>query len=197
METEIEAKFINIDKEKLCQKLIEKGAILEHPEILMRRKVYDYPDKRLNKIGGWVRVRDEGDKITLTYKQTSEKTLQGTKEISIIVNDFEKTCEFLEAIGMVEKSYQETKRERWKYKGVEITIDTWPWVPTFVELEGFHEEIVKEVAKDLELDWEKAIYGSVEVIYKIYYDVSEEEINSYPIIKFTDPPDWLIKRKRE
>jgi adenylate cyclase class 2 len=197
METEIEAKFINIDKEKLCQKLIEKGAILEHPEILMRRKVYDYPDKRLNKIGGWVRVRDEGDKITLTYKQTNEKTLQGTKEISIIVNDFEKTCEFLEAIGMVEKSYQETKRERWKYKGVEITIDTWPWIPTFIELEGSNEEIVKEVAKDLELDWEKAIYGSVEAIYKIYYDVSEEEINSYPIIKFTDSPDWLLKRKRE
>jgi len=197
METEIEAKFIDIDKEKLCQKLIEKGAILEHPEILMRRKVYDYPDKRLNKIGGWVRVRDEGDKITLTYKQTNERTLQGTKEISIIVNDFEKTCEFLEAIGMVEKSYQETKRERWKYKGVEITIDTWPWIPTFVELEGSNEEIVKEVAKDLELDWEKAMYGSVEVIYQIYYDVSEEEINSYPIIKFTDPPDWLLKRKRE
>jgi len=39
--------------------------------------------------------------------------------------------------------------------------------------------------------------GSVEAIYKIYYDVSEEEINSYPIIKFTDPPDWLLKRKRE
>jgi adenylate cyclase class 2 len=197
METEIEAKFIDIDKRKLCQKLIEKGAVLEHPEILMRRKVYDYPDKRLNKIGGWVRVRDEGDKITLTYKQTNERTLQGTKEISIIVNDFEKTCKFLEAIGMVEKSYQETKRERWKYKGVEITIDTWPWIPTFVELEGSNEEIVKEVAKDLELDWEKAMYGSVEVIYKIYYDVSEEEINSYPIIKFTDPPDWLLKRKRE
>jgi adenylate cyclase class 2 len=197
METEIEAKFIDIDKEKLCQKLIEKGAVLEHPEILMRRKVYDYPDKRLNKIGGWVRVRDEGDKITLTYKQTNKKTLQGTKEISIIVNDFEKTCKFLEAIGMMEKSYQETKRERWKYKGVEITIDTWPWIPTFIELEGSNEEIVKEVAKDLELDWGKAIYGSVEVIYKIYYDVSEEEINSYPIIKFTDPPDWLLKRKRE
>jgi len=159
METEIEAKFIDIDKEKLCQKLIEKGAILEHPEILMRRKVYDYPDKRLNKIGGWVRVRDEGDKITLTYKKTSERTLQGTKEISIIVNDFEKTCEFLEAIGMMEKSYQETKRERWKYKGVEITIDTWPWIPTFIELEGSNEEIVKEVARDLELDWEKAMYG--------------------------------------
>jgi len=35
----------------------------------MVRQTYDFMDMRLNKIGGWVRVRDEGDKVTLSFKQ--------------------------------------------------------------------------------------------------------------------------------
>ena len=195
MEIEIEVKFPNIDKEALRLKLKEKGAILEHPEILMRRRVFDYPDKRLEKIGGWIRVRDERNRVTLSYKQLNERTLYGMKEIGIIVDDFDKTCFFLKAIGMVEKSYQETKREKWVYKGVEITIDTWPWIPTFVEIERTSEKILREVVKDLGLDWDKAMYGSVENIYQMHYDFTEEEIDNWKLIIFTDPPDWLLARK--
>jgi hypothetical protein len=38
METEIEAKFPDVDPDALRLTLKEKGAILVHPEILMRRK---------------------------------------------------------------------------------------------------------------------------------------------------------------
>jgi adenylate cyclase class 2 len=89
METEIEVKFPDIDQEALRSSLKEKGAILEYPEVLMRRKTFDYSDRRLNKIGGWIRVRDEGDKITLSYKQLNDRTLHGTKEIDVVVDDFE------------------------------------------------------------------------------------------------------------
>jgi len=195
METEIEAKFPDIDAEVLRLKLKKNGAILEHPEILMRRKTFDDPDRRLSKIGGWIRVRDESNKVTLSYKQLNDRSLHGTKEISIVVNNFDSACQFLKAIGLVEKSYQETKREKWIYKGVEVTIDTWPWVPTFVELEGPTEELVKEVAKDLGLDWNKAMHGSVENIYQMHYDFTDDEIDSWESITFTDPPDWLLKRK--
>ena len=195
METEIEAKFPDIDADALRSMLKEKEAILEHPEILMRRRNYDYPDRHLEKMGGWIRVRDEGDKVTLSYKQLNDRTLHGTKEINVVVDDFDKTCSFLESIGMAAKAYQETLREKWNYKGVEVTLDTWPWVPTFVELEGPTEELVKSVANDLGFDWNKAMHGSVETIYQMHYDFTEAEIDGWESITFIAPPDWLLVKK--
>ena len=162
----------------------------------MRRRNFDYDDHRLEKIGGWIRVRDEGDKVTLTYKQLSDRTLHGTKEIEVVVNDFDKTCDLLISIGMISKAYQETKREKWKFGNVEITIDTWPWVPPFIELEGPNEEDVKMSASLLGLDWNKAMHGSVETIYQMHYDFTEEEIDRWPSITFIPEPDWLLVKKK-
>lgn len=50
MQTEIEAKFTDIDSVAVRVRLKNIGAKLEHPEILMRRKVFDYPDRRLHTI---------------------------------------------------------------------------------------------------------------------------------------------------
>ena len=112
METEIEAKFLNIDPAQLRIKLQALGATQEHPEKLMKRKTFDDRDGRLNKVGGWIRLRDEGGKITLSYKQLNDRTLYGTKEITVSVDNFDATCLLLEAVGFTQKSYQETKREK-------------------------------------------------------------------------------------
>lgn len=196
MEIEIEAKFLDIDVNALREALQKNNAILVHEECLMRRKNFDHTDERLQKIGGWIRVRDEGEKTTLAYKQLVDRTLEGTKEISVVVDGFDKICDFLLAIGMDNKSYQETRRERWELDGVEVTIDTWPWIPTFVELEGGSEMNLKGVAEKLELDWSKAMYGSVETAYQACYNVSEAEVDSWETITFTSTPEWLeIRRK--
>lgn len=196
MDTEIEAKFLDIDKDRIRQALQTNGADLVHSEALMRRKNFDYPDRRLEKVGGWVRVRDEGDKVTLAYKQLIDRTIEGTREISVIVEDFDKISSLLLAIGLNNKSYQETRRERWELDGVEVTIDTWPWIPAFVELEGASEEKLRSVAQKLSLDWDKSLHGSVEVAYQAYYTVSESEVDSWETITFTPVPDWLEVRRK-
>jgi adenylate cyclase class 2 len=197
MKTEIEAKFLNIDVDKIRNKLKEIGAVLEYPERLMKRKVFDYPDKRLMKIGAWVRVRDEGDKkITLSYKKLIDRTLHGTKEITLDVSDFETMCDFLQACGFDSKSYQETKREKWILGKSEITIDTWPWIPTFIEIESETEEEIHRVSDLIGFDWSKALHGSVETAYQDLFDVTDDEIDDWEEITFTPIPDWLeIKRK--
>lgn len=196
MQTELEAKFLDIDPIALRQKLESNQAVLVHEDRLMRRRVFDYPDASLRKIGGWIRVRDEGDKITLSYKQLVERTLEGTKEITVNVDDFDRTTNLLLAIGLDQKSYQKTKRERWDLSGVEITIDTWPWIPTFVELEGISKKQLQTIAGQLGLDWNKALYGSVENAYQAYYNVTDDEIDSWESITFIPVPDWLeIRRK--
>ena len=196
MQTEVEAKFPDVNQDSLRKKLKLLGAVLEYPEILMRRKVFDYEDRRLEKIGGWVRVRDESNKITLSYKQLNDRTLHGTKEVEVTVDNFDKTCELLLAIGLKLRSYQETKREKWKLNGVEITIDTWPWVPTFVEVEAADEESVKKVVEILGFNWDQAMHGSVESIYQMHYDFSDEEIDHWESITFVPEPEWLLAKKK-
>ena len=196
MQTEIEAKFLDIKIDDLRTILRRIGAALIHEERLMRRKVFDNFSGDLRKIGGWIRVRDEGNKVTLSYKQLNDRTLHGTKEISLDVPSFEVACDFLLATGFACKSYQETRRERWELCGVDVTIDTWPWIPSFVEIEGAREEDLKNVATKLEFDWNKALHGSVETAYQAVYKVTEDEIDSWESITFSPVPDWLeIRRK--
>jgi len=197
MQTEIEAKWLNIDKEEYRNKLKQLGAELVHAERSMRRKNFDYPDNRLQKQGGWVRVRDEGDKVTMTYKQLSDRSLHGTKEVNLVIDDFESGCQLLTAIGLQSYTYQETKRESWKLGEAQIELDTWPWIPDFIEIEAPTEALVREVATKLELDWNEALHGSVETAYQAVYDVTEEEIDNWREIKFIPVPDWLQKKIRK
>lgn len=196
METEIEVKFPEINKTELKTKLAAVGAVQEHEEVLMRRSNFDYPDRALDKKGGWIRVRDEGDKVTLSYKQLQDRSLHGTKEVSLDVDSFEKSCEFLRAVGFELKVVQETRREKWVYKDVEITIDTWPWVPSFVEMESKDEKVLREVVKELGFDWDSGMHGSVETIYQMHYDFSESEIDHWESITFIPEPEWLLDRKK-
>jgi len=197
MQTEIEAKWLNIDVATLRRKLESVGATLVQPERLMTRLIYDYADMRLEKTGGWVRVRNEGDKITLSYKQLSDRTVLGTKEVSVVVDDFNATCHLLEAIGMKSNSFQETKRESWKLGGVEVELDTWPWIPSFIEIEAPSEKELQSTAEKLGLAYSEALHGSVETAYQAVYDVSEEEIDGWAEIRFVDVPAWLSLRLKQ
>ena len=196
MQTEIEAKFLDVDADAVREKLRTIGARLVYSERLMRRKNFDYPDRRLEKNGGWIRVRDEGEKVTLSYKQLLDRTITGTKEVALMVDSFDNAALFLTSIGLENKSVQETKREAWDRNGVEVVIDTWPWIPTFIEIEGETEDAVRAVAAELGFDWAQAIHGSVEIIYCKHYDVTEEEVYQWREMVLGPVPEWLEKRRR-
>lgn len=190
MNLEIEATFIEIDKANLRAKIKALGGKLFQPEILMRRVVFDTGEH------SFVRVRDEGNKIVMTYKCHHNNSLLGTEEINVAVDDYNSAIAFLEKIGLKPKSIQETYREEWELDGVEIDIDTWPWIPTYVEIEGPSTRAVEAVSAKLGFDMKDAHYGSVDEIYKLYYDVTENDINYCPEIKFTTIPDWLEAKRR-
>ena len=195
METELEAKWLNIDIEQFRLRLSEIGAKMISSERLMVRRIYDFPDSRLQDSGGWVRLRDEGYKVTLSYKQLNDRTLHGTKEVTVVVDSMENTNVFLESIGLVSKSLQETKRESWKLGDVEIELDTWPWIPSFIEIEANSEQEMKHVAEKLRLNLADALHGSVETAYQAVFDVSEEEIIGMKNIQFSEVPDWLEEKR--
>jgi adenylate cyclase class 2 len=197
MPSEIEAKFLNIDRDTFRTRLKSVGAKCTQPDRLTKRITMDFPDQRLRRAAnGWVRLRDEGDKITLTYKQLNDRSIDGMRETEIIVNDFEKTEMLLNAIGVKRYAYQETRRETWELHGVEVDLDEWPWIPPFVEVEGRTAQAVWGVVEELGLDRSEACFGSVEVAYQAVYNVTDEEVDNWERITFTDVPEWLQVKVR-
>ena len=197
MKLEIEAVFCDIDKATLRDKLKTLGATLKTPERKMVRTVFHLPYHRPH---SFVRVRDEGDKIVLTFKEVHDGVATGTKEINVIVNDYAATVEMLRELGLHEKSYEESLRETWELDGAEIDIDTWPWLPPYVEVEGTSVENMTAVSEKLGFDMKDALYGSVGLVYEKYYNISQDDLNAghgiWNRIEFKPLPDYLATRKK-
>ena len=171
---EIEAVYLDINKEEIEKELRAIGAE-KTGDIFYRHSSYDYPDLRLDKDNSWIRLRDEGDKIILAFKKRLGVTSQdgstnddGMEEIEIEVSSYEETAHFLKKIGMVEKHEAEKKRSRWQKREIIFDIDTWPSIPTLLEIEGPSWEEVDSAARLLNLDPENKKVCSVNQIYKIY-----------------------------
>jgi len=165
MHTEYEARFLTIDLDAVLDKLTAQSATCVMPRTLMRRIVFKNSD--IEQRGGWLRLRDEGHRTTLTYKQTTADTsaIDTTLEAEITVSDFEATKTLLEAMGFKALRYQENYREEWKLGEVTFDLDTWPDLPTFLEVEGPDEDAVRAAAEKLGLDLTQASYGSVDEVY--------------------------------
>jgi len=175
MQIEFEATFTNIKKDELREKLERSGAELVRPEFLQKREnFFPHDDKR-----GWIRVRDEGYKITLSYKRlVNRKKIEGQQEICLVVDDYENAKQFLQAMGCKQKNYQESKREIWELDGVEICIDEWPFLEPFVEIEGKSEQEVKNVCKKLGFEYNNAKFCAAGDLYEEKYDIPVRKINN-------------------
>lgn len=180
---EFEAKFTNIDKNEIREKLRTLKANLIKSEFLQKRIAFNLP-KEHQIPGAWVRVRDEQDKITMSLKIVSGSKIENQKEICLKINSFEEAEKFLTTLGCTKKSYQENKRELWTMENVEIMIDEWPFVEPFVEIESDSEEKVKKIADKLGFDYSKAIFGATDVITQSKYGLPLDVINAIPMISF-------------
>lgn len=164
MKHEYEAKFLSVDVAGLQAKLAELGAVQAFPRTLLTRKIFE--NDSLDK-GAWIRLRDEGTRSTLTLKQvTDATTIDGTTEIETEVTDLHAMADILRHLGLREVRYQENYREEWRLGEVAFDFDTWPDLPTFIEIEGPDEPSVRHAAALLELDYSEARFGSVDEIYK-------------------------------
>ena len=196
MSIEIEAKFINIEHNEIRIKLQELGAKLEQPLRLMRRVVAHTPEMTTK--NAFLRVRDEGYRTTMTYKQFDSDTVDGAKEHEVEVSNFNEAVHILSAAGLVYDVYQETKRENWRLGSVEIMLDEWPWLNPYIEIEGQSVEEIKQVASKLNLDWSGAVFGGITNVYKLQYphlgDDADRIINQqWTTIRFDDPaPEILL-----
>jgi adenylate cyclase, class 2 len=176
MHIEYEATFENVDKDEIRSRLKKAGAKLVRPEFSFRRVTLHLPTGH-EIPNAWLRVRDNGKKITQTLKIVSKGKIENQQELEITVDSFENTIEFLEKIGCRKKAFQETKREKWELDSVEVCIDEWPFLEPFIEVEGENEEDVRKVSEKLGFEWDRALFCAVGHLYERKYGISEEHFN--------------------
>jgi adenylate cyclase class 2 len=182
METEYEAKFLNIDKDEVRARLASAGATCERPEFLQKRWVFDLPPHKASPYA-FMRVRDEGGTITMTWKQFSGEEIDNPQEIELVVDSFDNAKEILTQLGCTATSFQETHRELWHLDGAKITIDTWPFYPPFVEIEGASAEIVQDASIKAGFDFDTALFCGVSKLFKMKYG-EHVEIRQMPRLTF-------------
>lgn len=193
MKTEYEAKFLDVDIENVRERLGQVGAKLEKPMRLMRRVVIENED--LVAKGAFIRVRDEGDRTTMTYKQFDGLSVDGAKEHEIIVSSFDDAVALLSAAGLPHRSFQESKRETWVWGDVEIVIDEWPWLKPYIEIESTSEKQVKDFAEKLGYSWDDAAFGDVMVAYRAEYPhlSPTDTVGRVAEVRFGDPLPALLR----
>jgi len=172
MHTEFEERILEIDAEEMIARLISLGAE-KKGEWFQKRYVYDFTPARENQ---WIRLRTNGEVTTLCYKNVEKSTVDGTRELEIEVSNFDEANELLNVLGYTAKGYQENKRIRYILNGVEIDIDSWPLIPTYMEIEGSSAEEVKKIEEKLKIDSSKITALNCDDIYRDIYGIELKEV---------------------
>lgn len=198
MKTEYEVKFYPIDKTTFRKVLRECNATLTKPEFKRKRKSIDIPNIDLpENVFKWIQVREDDGVPKITLKELNKsKKIESVKELEFTIEDYEKGLDFFNEIGFTKGISTESRREIWKIKDVEITIDEWPGLKPFIEIEADSEKEVLEIVERLGLDFNEAIYGTVGQLYYKFLGVSMRDIiESTDKLYFSNAEEVLKKLK--
>lgn len=169
--TEIEVRFLEINKESLIQKLTELGATDLGEKLLDERIIYDNELTWRDSVQKILRLRSVDGVTELAYKERKQLTADGMEEIEFGVSDIDAAEALLSRLGYSTFRYQQKKRHTFKLNEVIVDIDTWPKIPTYVELEGHSEDSLKWAAEQLGFDWSTAELRSPRTIIEDVYNI--------------------------
>ena len=146
MPIEYEYQFRNYDKSKLIKEMKQLGA-KKKGDYLFRVNVFEHPNKIPDT---YIRVRDEGFRITMTYKYQPLNKFADENEI--IIDDFDEAITILNNLGCKTKYYYEKIREIWNLDNCEIVFDTIPCNPEIMEVEAVKKKDLIKLIKKLDLE---------------------------------------------
>ncbi|MBI4016150.1 MAG: class IV adenylate cyclase [Candidatus Aenigmarchaeota archaeon] len=137
---EIEVKILEIDKERIDDKLRTLGARKTFDGIVTA-VYYDFPDGYLEKQDKTLRLRKKESVIETQTEFTSKTPVSRKKakimtEHEVCVDDYDKMKKLLESIGFIEYKTLIKQRISYSIGKVHFEIDTLPNIPTFLEIEA-------------------------------------------------------------
>lgn len=179
MSIEYEVKIISSIGDPL--EYIHMHGEVMHPRQRMQRAVFTLQHNE--PVKQWIRVRDEGQKVTLTLKKdTGTNKLDSVHEWELVVDNFEKACQFVEQLGYIKTWTAQTYRKAWQFKDCMVTCDEWPGLPPFLEVEGTTAHDVRHVLQVLQISEADCWYGNIFSVYKKLYNIPESAFADFPSI---------------
>ena len=124
----------------------------------------------------WVRVRETNGRTTITIKhilnpdlqKDSKEEIQRVMETEMEVPSIEEVNSILEQLGFSFRNYQEKNRATYSVDGVEVDIDSWPMIPSYVEIENDSNELIKSTIERLGLQEHEIVSCNTADVYKKY-----------------------------
>lgn len=114
-----------------------------------------------------------------------ETFLKEREEINFKVDDYELAFKFLEALGFYVRHHRENLREEWKFEGCKVEIDTYPYIPTFIEIEGPNENAVLDLALSLDFSRNHLHALSISQVLR-HYNLPDEGPRSIAHLVFNE-----------
>lgn len=156
---EIEIRILNIDIEKIRNRIFEIGGVLVKKENQIN-KLFDFEDGKLLKENSYARIRViddliEGRKI---FFMTTKKRIEGDKkfkvmdENEVIISSDDIGEKIFESLGMVMTHKIKKYRESYKVRNVliEIDINDKNFYPhPYIEIEGENIDEIQEIVYSL------------------------------------------------
>lgn len=173
MQTEFEIKVLDVNVDEIKDKLKKLNA--EYIWVKnQKRYVYDFKPACYEKR---VRLRTDWDTSTLCIKDIQDESkIDWTKELEIVVDNFDKTNQILEMLWYNFRAYQENIRTSYRLKGCDVEIDQRPMIPTYLEIEGQSTESVKNILILLWLENNITTSENTTAVYKRYWIDDLEKI---------------------
>lgn len=171
MAQEIETKVLDIDVSTVADSMDKLGARLIQ-RVRFTVDWYSLPYTTDGNHPWFLRVRSTSDdKHEITWKGSSKVlgAARSHEEINLGISDPGKAGVFFEAIGLVKYAHQEKDRISWEYKDWKFDLDTYPDMPSYLEIEGSNEAHIQEALKMLSLtNYKTSSEGELKVVQGIY-----------------------------
>lgn len=175
-EVEIEARFINLDRANVENKLRKLGAT-KVSEKFFKEWIFARPE--WSEKSRRVRVRTDGEYTWLTYKANATWEVDSTEEVEVGVLSAEGAAKLISKLDVPLLRYQEKKRIQYHLRDIVFELDFWPKIPMVLEIEAPTKEKVQEGAVMLGLDWKDAIFVDQKVLHREYYGIDLDKVSEY------------------
>lgn len=155
MPKEYEYNFHEFNKEEIIRNIKKHGG-KKFGIFLFRVMLFIHP---LNNKNSYIRVRDEGHRITMTYKKVDIGEFQ--EEDEIIIDNFDSAVKILIGIGCKKKFYYEKIREIYYIGNTEIDFQMDPGKQETMEIESTSRKELDNIVKKIGVDKKNRIKNKI------------------------------------
>lgn len=168
MAKENEVAILDINRKQVIRRLHELKA--RHVGVYRFKRIEFLLKGDVNGSHSWARVRTDGKETTVTVKETQGKGgFTSTNEHEIKTDNFRETIRIItKLIDPKLIIYFENERDAYLLGNAYITIDKWPRIPAFVEIEAPLMKNVRATYKLLGIQGMFVGNAPIHDIYKLY-----------------------------